>query len=108
MREDNKRMDLSAQARSPEVTGPLRGFVSSQPATHWENALVSGNGKIGALVYGQPLDETVVLNHARLYMPLPQSLAPPDTASRLTEIRREIAGGHYQRRPRRILRAGNA
>jgi len=90
-------MDLSAQARPPEITRPLRGFLSSQPATHWENALVSGNGKFGALVYGQPLDETVVLNHARLYMPLPQSLAPPDTASRLTEIRRAIAGGHYQR-----------
>jgi len=77
--------------------GPARGFVSSEPATNWEHALVTGNGRIGALVYGRPLDETVVLNHARLYMPLPQSLPPPDTASRLGEIRRAISDGSYQR-----------
>lgn len=78
------------------VIVPERGFVSSQPAQTWDNALVSGNGKFGALVYGQPLDETIVLNHARLFMPLHEPLPPVDTASHLQEIRQLLADGKYQ------------
>ena len=76
---------------------PQRGFVSAKPAETWEHALVSGNGKCGAMVMGQPLDETIILNHARLFMPLNQPLPPADTASHLTEIRKMIADGQYQR-----------
>ena len=89
----------SGSAASPvgQPAAPDRGFVSSQPATNWENALISGNGKFGALVYGQPLDETIVLNHARLFMPLHEPLPPVDTASHLKEIRQMLAAGEYQR-----------
>jgi predicted GH43/DUF377 family glycosyl hydrolase len=76
---------------------PKCGFVSSQAATNWEYALTSGNGKFGALVFGQPLDETIVLNHARLFMPLHEPLPPVDTASHLKEIRQLLADGQYQR-----------
>ena len=86
---------LAAQAEKPPT--PERGFVSAKAATSWEHALTSGNGKFGALVYGQPLDETIVLNHARLFMPLHEPIPPVDTASHLTEIRRMLADGHYQR-----------
>ena len=43
------------------VSAPQRGFVSAKPAESWEQALVSGNGKYGAMVMGQPLDETIIL-----------------------------------------------
>ena len=86
---------LVARAEQPFV--PERGFVSSQAATNWEFALTSGNGKYGALVYGQPLDETIVFNHARLFMPLCEPLPPVDTASHLKEIRQMLADGQYQR-----------
>lgn len=76
---------------------PARGFVSYQPPDTWENALVSGNGKFGALVMGQALDETIIFNHARLFMPLNQPLPPVDTASHLQEIRGFMAEGQYQR-----------
>jgi hypothetical protein len=82
---------------------PERGFVSSEPAQTWEQALISGNGKFGALVYGQPLEETIVLNHARLFMPLHEPLPPVDTASHLTEIRRLLATGEYQRAADRVV-----
>ena len=84
---------LAEQAIQP----PARGFISSQPANSWEQALISGNGRMGALVYGQPLDETIVLNHARLFMPLHPPLPPPDTASHLQELRDWMAKGEYQR-----------
>ena len=40
-----------AQAAPPE-----RGFISGKPADNWEQALVTGNGKLGAMVFGVPLD----------------------------------------------------
>jgi len=76
---------------------PKRGFFSSKPAMHWEHALVSGNGKYGALVFGQPIDETIILNHARLYMPLHKPLDPVNTGAHLPEIRQMLADGHYQK-----------
>ena len=84
---------------APQTTtgSPIRGFVSSRPADTWENALVSGNGKFGALVMSQPLDETIIFNHARLFMPLNKPLPPVDTTSHLPEFRRMLAEGQYQR-----------
>jgi hypothetical protein len=80
-----------------QVGPPDRGYVSSKPATHWEQALVSGNGKYGALVLGQPIDETIVLNHARLFMPVHEPLAPVNTGAHLSEIRQMLADGQYQK-----------
>ncbi len=88
---------LLAPIISASPAGPDRGFISSVPATNWEYALTSGNGKFGALVYGQPLDETIVLNHARLFMPLHEPIPPVDTASHLKGIRQMLADGQYQR-----------
>ena len=76
---------------------PVRGFISSNPATTWEHALVSGNGKFGAMVMSQPTDETIIFNHSRLFMPLHEPLPPLDTASHLKEIREMFAQGEYQR-----------
>lgn len=38
------------------------------PATRWQDALPCGNGKIGALVYGNIRNELIVVNHDRLYL----------------------------------------
>jgi len=89
--------DSAFAAPAADPSSPARGFVSHQPANTWENALVSGNGKFGALVMGQPLDETIILNHARLLMPLNQPLPPVDTASHLQEIRSLLSAGQYQK-----------
>jgi len=86
-----------AGAAGQSIASPERGFVSSQPGRSWEEALISGNGRHGAMVYGQPLDETIVLNHARLYLPLHPPIPPPDTGSHLAEIRELMAKGEYQR-----------
>ncbi|MEI6143589.1 MAG: glycoside hydrolase N-terminal domain-containing protein, partial [Mariniphaga sp.] len=75
---------------------PERGFVSLKPATYWEQALGCGNGKYGALVFGQPLDETIILNHARLFMPVNEPLPPVNTGEHLTEIRQMLSDGNYQ------------
>ena len=32
------------------------------PAQHWEEALPLGNGRLGAMVYGDPVNEEIQLN----------------------------------------------
>ena len=86
---------------------PQRGFVSSNPAETWEQALVSGNGKFGALVMSQPLDETIIFNHARLFMPVNPPLPPIDSASHLKEIRQLFADGHYQQASDYVVELAN-
>ena len=98
---------LSGPLAAMDAAAPERGFVSSQPAANWENALISGNGKFGALVYGQPLNETIVFNHARLFMPLHEPLPPVDSASHLMEIRRMLAAGEYQQAADFVVKLAN-
>jgi hypothetical protein len=81
----------------PASEVPQRGFVSGRPADTWEEGLISGNGTHGALVPGNPLDETIILNHAHLYMPLHDPLPPVNTGSHLEEIRTMMSEGRYQK-----------
>ena len=74
---------------------PERGFTSWMPATRWEEALLAGNGVVGALVFGRPHDETITLNHAKLYLPARDPIQPIDQASHLEEIRQLMLEGKF-------------
>ena len=86
---------------------PERGFTSRRAATDWQEALVTGNGQLGAMIFGQPTDETIILNHGRLYLPLHKPLPPPDTASILPDLRRTLAEGSYQRAADMVVELAN-
>jgi hypothetical protein len=75
---------------------PERGFVSARPAARWEDALISGNGKMGAMVMGDPLEERIILSHERLFLPWRAPLPPVDTKSLLPRIRTLMREGSYQ------------
>ena len=85
------------------LAAPPRGFVSTSMARSWEEAIVSGNGVMGALVMGQPHDETIILSHARLYLPLHKPLPPVETARHLGKIRKMLAKGDYQGAARLVV-----
>ena len=76
---------------------PEKGFVSWKPAPTWEDALLSGNGTMGTMVFGDPHREKVVVNHALCYLPVWVPLQPIDQASRLAEIRSLLAEGKYRK-----------
>jgi hypothetical protein len=76
-------------------TPPARGFTSIEPAKHWSHGLLTGNGTMGAVVMGDPFDETIHLTHAALYLPRPTSPHYIDMASRLPEIRRLCLAGDF-------------
>ena len=71
-------MSTFYQLKAAELNfnSPDRGFTSWLPGRSWDEALLSGNGTIGAMVMGRPHDETILLNHALLYLPANYPIKP--------------------------------
>lgn len=66
---------------------PARGAAVTKPAPRWEEAFLSGNGRMGAMVFGRPYDETIVVNHCRLFLPRGSREIVPDMGKLLPQIR---------------------
>jgi hypothetical protein len=82
-------------SESSLFTPPVRGFVSSEPAVNWQHGLLTGNGEIGAIVPGNPFDETISVSHAELFLPNPVGERYVDMASHLAEMRKLCLEGNY-------------
>ena len=68
------------------------------PAANWLEALPLGNGRLGAMVYGDPRHETIQLNEESLWSGRYDPEADnPDCAPMLDEIRKAIFAGDYAR-----------
>ena len=89
--------EMAKVAADMGIASLRKGFVSERPAEDWTKAIVTGNGVMGAMVFGEPLDETIVMNRANLWLPLNKPLPPVDTASHLKAIRELMANGKYQK-----------
>jgi len=74
---------------------PFRGASSTEWAKTWQWSFVSGNGTMGAMVFGDPINETIVANHARLFLPLGSREVLPDMGKYLPEVRKIIAEKGY-------------
>ena len=73
------------------------GMRSSEPALRWQDALISGNGSMGILVYGDPENEKIIFNHEFCYEPLgTEDVEPPDMAKYLPKISRLFKEGKYR------------
>jgi len=75
---------------------PERGFVSITPATNWQEGLITANGTFALNALCRPLNERVIFNHERLFMPMGAPYVPPDQSKHLPEIRRLIEEGKYK------------
>lgn len=73
----------------------FRGSISKIPAQHWEDGFVTANGRMGAIFFGNPGDETFIANHCRLYLPLGNREIVPDLAMELSELRSIIQEKGY-------------
>ncbi|MFE4452497.1 glycoside hydrolase N-terminal domain-containing protein [Streptomyces sp. NPDC056796] len=64
------------------------------PAARWEDAFLSGNGRHGAMVYGDPADDRVIVNHHTLVRPNgSEDLRPPELADRLGRLQDALLAG---------------
>lgn len=71
-------------------------YPASWWGSRWREALPSGNGVIGASVYGGVKDETILLQHGELWHWGQRDLLP-DVSATLAETRRMMDEGHYRK-----------
>ncbi|MFF2090461.1 glycoside hydrolase N-terminal domain-containing protein [Paenibacillus sp. NPDC058174] len=64
-----------------------------QPAKIWDEALPLGNGKLGAMVFGDVYNERIALNEDSVWYGGPTDRNNPDALPNLPEIRRLLAEG---------------
>ena len=68
----------------------------NRPATEWVEALPIGNGRLGAMVYGDPYKETIQLNEITVWGGQPNRNDNPDAREALPEIRKLVFDGKYK------------
>ena len=69
----------------------------NEPASVWEEALPLGNGRIGAMVYGNPLNEVYQMNESTLWSAAPNEGNNPNAKIHLPDIRKAINEGDYKK-----------
>lgn len=71
------------------------GTWEPAPATRWEDAFLAGNGRHGALVFGDPEDDRVIVTHHSLVRPNnpPGTTAPPRLAAALSALQDALLAG---------------
>ncbi|MFD7404781.1 glycoside hydrolase N-terminal domain-containing protein [Streptomyces sp. NPDC059866] len=75
-------------------SGPVHGTWEPHPAARWEDAFLSGNGHHGALVFGDPNDDRVIVTHHTLVRPNGGEHArPPHLAAGLSALQDRMLAG---------------
>ena len=75
------------------------GISESYPTAYddWENGFMCGNGTMGAIVFGDPLNERVVINHRRFFLAATQERSFNKVSEELlTRIRKACAEGDFK------------
>ena len=67
-----------------------------KPAAVWEEALPLGNGRIGAIVFGNPTEELIQLNESSLWSGGPGKHTNPSALVALSDIRGAVNNGDYK------------
>lgn len=84
--------------RAPEQ--PLSLWYN-QPATHWEEALPIGNGRLGAMVYGGVSKEIIQLNEDSIWAGPPIPVVKKNVRSTIDEVRQLLFDGQYAQAQRK-------
>ncbi len=68
----------------------------NQPAKQWVEALPVGNGRLGAMVFGDPMNETIQLNESTVWAGQPNRNDNSNSRAVLPEVRKLIFEGKYK------------
>jgi alpha-L-fucosidase 2 len=85
----------STSRRSASTSDPLTLWYES-PASKWVEALPVGNGRIGAMIFGDPAQERLQLNEDTLWAGGPYDPSNPEALGALAQVRELIFAGRYQ------------
>jgi alpha-L-fucosidase 2 len=67
------------------------------PAKQWVEALPVGNGRLGAMIFGNPSEERIQLNESTVWAGSPYNNANPKALKALPVIRKLIFEGDYEK-----------
>ncbi|HMQ63545.1 MAG TPA: glycoside hydrolase family 95 protein, partial [Flavilitoribacter sp.] len=87
---------ISCNRESPDEAGHRLKLWYDHPAGIWEEALPIGNGRLGAMVFGQPAAEQLQLNEETVWAGEPGNNIIEGFRELLPEIRRLIFEGKYK------------
>ncbi|MCP5525859.1 MAG: glycoside hydrolase family 95 protein [Verrucomicrobiales bacterium] len=68
----------------------------AQPAAKWEEALPVGNGRISAMIFGDPFRERLQLNENTVWAGGPYDPVNPDAKEALPQVRQLVDEGKYR------------
>ena len=87
---------FASNLSASELSTRAHDMTLSSAAKKWEHAMPTGNGQIGALVYGDIENETVILTQDALFI---RSEKPelPKVSEHLPKMREMIAAGQYEK-----------
>lgn len=73
---------------------PEQGYCSIKPAQHFQDALPAAAAGKQAYIFGNPLQEKIVIRHEALQIPVTQVIpTPPEIADILPEVRKLLIEG---------------
>lgn len=84
---------LERQGMSALTSDSLKLWYRKPAETNWNHALPIGNGRLGAMVFGNIISERIQLNEDSLWNGGPRDRINPDTCKHLPEIRRLLKDG---------------
>jgi alpha-L-fucosidase 2 len=71
------------------------GMIMRTPATRWQDASPTGNGSIGAMMYGQLSQDIILLNHEALFYPRKRGPLM-DVSDTLPKVREMLEQGIFE------------
>ncbi len=75
---------------------PLKLWYKQPAGNTWENALPIGNGRLGAMIYGNVTKEIIQLNEHTVWSGSPNRNDNPQSLEKLAEIRKLIFEGNHK------------
>jgi alpha-L-fucosidase 2 len=78
------------------IFGQVHKLWYDKPAATWTEALPLGNGRIGAMVYGNPAIDQIQLNEETIWAGRPNSNANPEALENIPKVRELVFAGKYQ------------
>lgn len=87
---------VSSAGIAAEATGPDPLVLwYEKPATKWVEALAVGNGRLSAMMFGDPANERLQLNEGTLWAGGPYDPVNPEAKDALPEVRQLVNDGKY-------------
>jgi len=89
-------LTIALGAYASETPSPDTTLWYQAPASNWNEALPIGNGRLGAMVFGEIAKERIQLNEDSLWSGAPQEADNPEALAALPEIRKLLFDGKYE------------